>query len=212
MTTVRGSIPRLPTVPPESAAMRKIRRTLQGKENFTGIQVESQRVEDFLSKTDGEKLVEPSGLDAEVVLTEAIAITAVSSTESAFSLIDIDIKTTSQVIIQQFTVDVEDGDDLVIMASAGVYAKGVAGGTRGDLLDRPTFTVYRGAVYLGGTRPLSVLRDMEMYASAAVWTIDTPPAGTHTIYFYSDLASVTDIQTLTADNRFLGCLRRRQDR
>lgn len=185
---------------------------LAGTEAFAALNVGGTDVKPFLDRTDGDKLTDSAGLAPEVVVTEAIAATAVSSTEDAFSLSSISLNTTSQVTVQQFTVDIEDGDELIVIASAAIRAVGVGGGTRGDFINRPTLTLYRGTTYLGGTRPLSVLRDMELHASASLAATDSPPTGTHTIYLYSDLPATTDIATLTADNRFLGCIRRRQNR
>lgn len=173
---------------------------LAGTEEFTAVNV------------GGVVVAENAGLADEIVGTASIAPTAVSSTEAAFSLSSVSLNTTSQVIVQQFTIDIEDGDELIVMATAAIRAVGVGGGTRGDFINRPTLTLYRGTTYLGGSRPVSVLRDMELHAPAALDAIDSPPTGTHTIYLYSDLSATTDIATLTADNRFLGCIRRRQNR
>lgn len=77
MTTVRRGIPK--GLPPEiDDTARKLRRTLAGKENFSGIKVGEQRVEEFLAKTDGEKITDAAGLDTALVTTSKIAVNAVT--------------------------------------------------------------------------------------------------------------------------------------
>jgi hypothetical protein len=80
MTTVRRGIPTtLPVRDPVRDNTRRLARTLEGRENFTGVLVDEQDVAPFLGKTDGEKLVDPGGLDDGYVETLAIATAAVTA-------------------------------------------------------------------------------------------------------------------------------------
>lgn len=80
MTTVRRGIPKdLPVRDPVRDNTRRLARTLEGRENFTGVLVDEQDVAPFLGKTDGTKLVEPGGLDDGYVDTLAIDTAAVTS-------------------------------------------------------------------------------------------------------------------------------------
>lgn len=80
MTTTRRSIPA--KLPPETlervanSTKRRLARTLEGRENFTGVLVDEQDVAPFLGKTDGEKLVTAGGLAAGYVVTDTLATTA----------------------------------------------------------------------------------------------------------------------------------------
>jgi hypothetical protein len=83
MTTIRRGVPaKLPLETLErvsNSTKRRLARTLEGRENFTGMLVDEQNVAPFLGKTDGEKLVDPSGLDDGVVETVAIDTAAVTA-------------------------------------------------------------------------------------------------------------------------------------
>jgi hypothetical protein len=80
MTTIRRGIPAtLPVQDPVRANTRKLARTLEGRENFTGVQVGGQNVKPFLDRTDGSKITDSAALDTGVVSTAKVATAAITA-------------------------------------------------------------------------------------------------------------------------------------
>lgn len=113
MTTVRRSTPA--KLPPETlervanSTKRRLARTLEGRENFTGVLVDEQDVAPFLGKTDGEKLVDPTGLADDVVETAAVLADAITAEGSTFTAASLDVTGTSEITVQTVTYTTTGG-------------------------------------------------------------------------------------------------------
>lgn len=190
MTTVRRGIPTgLPVEIDDTA--RKLRRTLQGKENFTGIKVENQRVEDFLAKTDGDKLVNAAGLDTGLVSTVKLAANAATLPERYDSASETDwvaagiatgpittrttifntsiTATGSEIIVAgSFFLRLQHSQDDVVLYVVVERLSSVGGGT----VD----------VFLATTQSLAISGDGFVNGWQVISFSDTPPAGTVDYY------------------------------
>lgn len=203
MTTVRRSQPKTLPVEVLDGTARKLRRTLQGKENFTGLLVGGQGVKPFLDKTDGEKLVEPSGLDAGVVETPAIAVEAVTKSRTSVVAGPVDVKSTSPVLLSSESVTVGDGERVELLL---VYALGGSGGdaTNIGLLTALSYaTLSRDATVLTTSIVGSVIKGIAQASSAAVAFSDEPAAGTYTYSAHALLDTTSNVNALAASNVYL---------
>lgn len=190
MTTVRRGIPTgLPVEIDDTA--RKLRRTLQGKENFTGIKVENQRVEDFLAKTDGDKLINAAGLDTGLVSTVKLAANAATLPERYDSTSETDwvaagiatgpittrttifntsiTATGSEIIVAgSFFLRLQHSQDDVVLYVVVERLSSGGGGT----VD----------VFLATTQSLAISGDGFVSGWQVISFSDTPPAGTVDYY------------------------------
>ena len=113
----------------------RLNRVLAGEESFTGLNVGGTDVKPFLDKTDGEKLVETSGLDDDLVETAEVATGAINQFTSTYTDGNVDISsalgwvvvaTIVVTTIEDETVDL-DGSfsfsrDTSITAPMGIHA------------------------------------------------------------------------------------------
>lgn len=201
MTTVRRSQPKTLPVEALDGTSRKLRRVLQGKENFTGIQVEGQRVEEFLSKTDGEKLVDASGLDAGVVETPAIAVEAVTKSQSGVVAGPLDIKSTTPVLLSSESVTVGDGERVEILLVFTI--NGAGSGTIGELAALSSARLSRGATVLIESVVGAVIKAVPLGQTATMAFSDAPAAGTYTYSAHSFLDTTSNVTALGAINVYL---------
>jgi hypothetical protein len=200
MTTVRRGIPTsLPVEIDETA--RKLRRTLQGKENFTGIKVENQRVEDFLAKTDGSKLTSASGLNTAVVETAAIELAGASAYLSAFQDTAQTLSTTEQNC--QGVTFTTTGENLEVFFSFYMNVWHPAGGDI-DI----TLRLYRQGTLIWDFVVEATGGDFAFGWQSVVVT-DAPAAGSY-LYQLTTQTSVATFSTATASSRFLSVTERKR--
>jgi hypothetical protein len=200
MTTVRRGIPTgLPVEIDDTA--RKLRRTLQGKENFTGIKVENQRVEDFLAKTDGDKLVNAAGLDTAVVETAAIELAGASAYLSAFTDTAQTLSTTEQNC--QGVTFTTTGESLEVFFSFYLNVWHPAGGS----IDT-TLRLYRQGTLIWDFVVEATGGDFAFGWQSVVVT-DAPAAGSY-LYQLTTQVSVATFSTATASSRFLSVTERKR--
>jgi len=200
MTTVRRGIPTSLPVEIDDTA-RKLRRTLQGKENFTGIKVENQRVEDFLAKTDGDKLVNAAGLDTAVVETAAIQLAGASAYLSAFQDTSQTLSTTEQNC--QGVTFTTTGENLEVFFSFYLNVWHPAGGS----IDT-TLRLYRQGTLIWDFVVEATGGDFAFGWQSVVVT-DAPAAGSY-LYQLTTQTSVATFTTATASSRFLSVTERKR--
>jgi hypothetical protein len=200
MTTVRRGIPTSLPVEIDDTA-RKLRRTLQGKENFTGIKVENQRVEDFLAKTDGDKLVDAAGLDTAVVETAAIELAGASNYLSAFQDTAQTLSTTEQNC--QGVTFTTTGEKLEVFFSFYMNVWHPAGGNI-DI----TLRLYRQGTLIWDFVVEATGGDFAFGWQSVVVT-DAPAAGSY-LYQLTTQTSVATFTTATASSRFLSVTERKR--
>ena len=76
----------------------RLSRTLNGTENFTGIQVGGQNVKTFLDQTDGTKIINTAGLGTSVVQTAKVSPNAITNEASANTAAQLNLSTSFTVI------------------------------------------------------------------------------------------------------------------
>lgn len=205
MTTVRRSQPKTLPVEALDGTSRKLRRVLQGKENFTGIQVEGQRVEEFLSKTDGEKLVDASGLDAGVVETPAIAVEAVTASGFDYVAAIVDGKTTSPVVLATVVLTVESGDRVDLLGNCSIASVGGSGAPAGAVPQTGIIAIHRDGISLPASERYAtvVIFEVGIGLSATTAISDEPGDGTFTYTLVSTLSGTSGVTAYDLSNRYL---------
>lgn len=179
---------------------------VDGTTEFTALNMAGTDVAPFLAKTDGDKLVEASGLDSGVVETPAIAAEAVTAPGLAFTATNVSIAGTPDVELQSLTVTVEAGERVDLIGSVSVSAigkNGVLGEFMGFInvrLKRDGTTIYDAAC-----APVIHAIPIPVLATAA-WS-DAPSAGSHTYTLCTHLSDAGDTSTASAANRYLSATR-----
>lgn len=83
--------------------------TVLGNRPFEIVNVEGTDVAPFLGKTDGEKLVDPTGLGDDVVETAAVLADAITAEGSTFTAASLDVTGTSEITVQSVTYTTTGG-------------------------------------------------------------------------------------------------------
>lgn len=199
MTTVRRSLPT--TLPVETidrianSTKRRLARTLEGREDFSGVLVNGQDVRPFLDKTDGSKLVDPTGLADDVVETAAVSTDAITAEGSTFTAASLDVTGTSEITVQTVTF-VSTGFALEIRAN---FFLTVWHPTAGDV--NATVRMYRGATSIYEQVFSAINGDLlQGWMTPAV--IEEPAAGSYT-YTVTVQIDVSNTDTASAVSRLL---------
>jgi len=180
---------------------RKLRRTLQGKESFTGLKVGSTDVKPFLDRTDGSKLTNAAGLDTAVVETAAIQLAGASSYLSAFT----DTSQTLTLAEQncQGVTFTTTGEKLEVFFSFYLNVWHPAGGS----IDT-TLRLYRQGTLIWDFVVEATGGDFAFGWQSVVVT-DQPAAGSY-LYQLTTQVSVATFSTATASSRFLSVTERKR--
>jgi hypothetical protein len=197
MTTIRRGIPAtLPARDPVRDNARKLARTLEGREDFSGVLVGGQDVKPFLDKTDGAKLVDAGGLASGYVGATTLATTAIRPgapvTNAALVNVnglitvggDVNTAGASEIVSATFTVP-ETGAVIVCFSVAFVV-------TNAETCELALFIDYSGITSMQAIRDVETA-DPTRYreivqndpggdsASVQIVTTQTLTAGSHTI-------------------------------
>jgi hypothetical protein len=196
VTTVRRGIPSaLPPRDPVRDNTRRLARTLEGREDFSGVLVNGQDVSPFLDKTDGEKLVDAGGLADSYVETATVSTDAITSEGSAFTAASLDVTGTSEVTVQT-VVFVSTGHTLEIRAN---FFLTVWHPTAGDV--NATVRMYRGATEVYSQLLPAINGDL-LQGWMTPTVIEEPAAGSHT-YTVTVQVDVSNTSVATAVSRLL---------
>lgn len=181
----------------------RLNRVLAGTEPFSGLNVGGTNVKPFLDKTDGDKLVDPTGLNDEVVLTSAIEINGVTDKTQAYDNASVSIAGSGDVLLQTATVTTTATDRLEIKASAAVIASGKNGAAIGQIMGVVLLKLKRDGVVIYGAAVSPVLYQVTIpILITPIWA-DSPGAGTFTYTLESSLSNPGDTSSAAASARYL---------
>jgi hypothetical protein len=192
MTTVRRGIPaNLPVQDPVRANTRKLARTLEGRENFTGVQVGGQNVKPFLDLTDGSKITSSAALDTGVVSTAKVASSAITAgaTSSVGGVVALNAALETTIASRTYTTT---GGELEIQAN---FHLTVWHPTAGGVSCR--VRMYRDEVSIFDKTFVAISGDL-IQGWQTPRAVETLSAGTYT-YSVTAQASVSNYETGEAD-------------
>jgi len=178
--------------------INRLNRVLAGTEPFTGINILGTNVQPFLSKTDGDALVDDTGLDTNLI----------SKYEFDEGASPVDVRTTADTIVASVSIFVPVGYSVDISARCGYYSEG-NGATIGALARQASIRLDRDGVSIAGTFGAPVINDVQVGITAALPFTDTPPGGS--TYTYDlvavGLSSTADVQDLQAIEPYIRAMR-----
>lgn len=183
---------------------------VDGTTPFTALNMAGTDVAPFLAKTDGERLIDSDALDDGVVVTQTIAVDAVTSADFDYEAGTIDGKTTSPVVLATRSVTVLDGESVDLLGNCSIASVGSGTGATVTAVGR--LFVYRDAVALTASERYGgvVIRGVAYGVSATTAVTDEPAAGTHTYTLVSLLDTTSDVSTYEISNRYLRATRRKR--
>jgi len=192
MTTIRRGIPAtLPVQDPVRANTRKLARTLEGRENFTGLNVGGTDVKPFLDLTDGEKITDSAALDTGVVSTAKVASSAITAgaTSSVGGVVALNAALETTIASRTYTTT---GGELEIQAN---FHLTVWHPTAGGVSCR--VRMYRDEVSIFDKTFVAISGDL-IQGWQTPRAVETLSAGTYT-YSVTAQASVSNYETGEAD-------------